>query len=56
MIGPKMHITAPYLEGKGSFTPVMHDLTGVEDAREDGEFLGRPGRDVFQSVHEYYPR
>src|SRR5688572_6249089 len=33
MIGPKMHITAPYLEGKGSFTPVMHELTGVEDAR-----------------------
>src|SRR5882724_4014757 len=22
MIGPKMHITAPYLEGRGSFTPV----------------------------------
>ena len=28
MIGPKMHITAPYLEGRGSFTPVMHTLTG----------------------------
>ena len=26
MIGPKMHITAPYLEGRGSFTPVMHEL------------------------------
>ena len=33
MIGPKMHITAPYLEGKGSFTPVMHTLTGADDAR-----------------------
>ena len=33
MIGPKMHITAPYLEGRGSFTPVMHELTGPEDAR-----------------------
>src|SRR5882672_12321121 len=30
MIGPKMHITAPYLEGRGSFTPVMHELTGPE--------------------------
>src|SRR5437870_5983603 len=33
MIGPKMHVTAPYLEGRGSFTPVMHELTGPEDAR-----------------------
>ena len=29
MIGPKMHITAPYLEGAGAFTPVMHELTGA---------------------------
>lgn len=34
MIGPKMHITAPYLEGSGSFTPVMHTLTGPDDARK----------------------
>jgi imidazolonepropionase-like amidohydrolase len=34
MIGPKMHVTAPYLEGKGSFTPVMHELTGADDARK----------------------
>jgi imidazolonepropionase-like amidohydrolase len=34
MIGPKMHLTAPYLEGRGSFTPVMHTLTGPDDARK----------------------
>src|SRR6185436_164852 len=34
MMGPKMHITAPYLEGVGSFTPVMHTLTGPDDARK----------------------
>src|SRR5689334_20445289 len=34
MIGPKMHITAPYLEGKGAFTPVMHMLTDANDARQ----------------------
>lgn len=34
MIGPKMHITAPYLEGRGSFTPVMHTLTSADDARK----------------------
>ena len=28
MIGPKMHITAPYLEGAGAFTPVMHSSPG----------------------------
>ncbi len=31
--GPKMHTTGPYLEGKGSFTPQMHELTGADDAR-----------------------
>ena len=33
VIGPKMHVTAPYLEGSGAFTPVMHQLTGADDAR-----------------------
>ena len=32
--GPKMHTTGPYLEGRGSFTPQMHELTGVDDARD----------------------
>ena len=33
MIGPKMHVTAPYLEGPGAFTPVMHQLEDAADAR-----------------------
>lgn len=33
MVGPKMHITAPYLEGVGAFTPVMHQLKDADDAR-----------------------
>jgi len=32
MPGPKMHITGPYLEGKGSFAAQMHELTGPDDA------------------------
>jgi imidazolonepropionase-like amidohydrolase len=32
MPGPKMHITGPYLEGVGSYTPQLHELTGPEDA------------------------
>jgi imidazolonepropionase-like amidohydrolase len=43
MIGPKMHVTAPYLEGAGSFTPVMHELTGVEDARRMVNFWADQG-------------
>jgi len=30
--GPKMHITGPYLEGVGSFTPQLHELSGPEEA------------------------
>jgi len=30
--GPKMHTTGPYLEGKGSFTPQMHELVDAADA------------------------
>ena len=32
MPGPKIHITGPYLEGVGSFTPQLHELSGPEDA------------------------
>ena len=32
MPGPKLYITGPYLEGKGTFTPQMHELTGPDDA------------------------
>jgi imidazolonepropionase-like amidohydrolase len=30
--GPKLHITGPYLEGAGSFTPQLHELSGPEEA------------------------
>jgi imidazolonepropionase-like amidohydrolase len=32
MPGPKINITGPYLEGAGSFTPQLHELSGPEDA------------------------
>src|SRR5690606_30360262 len=31
MLGPRVHVTAPYLEGKGAFTPVMREMAGVDD-------------------------
>ena len=49
MIGPKMHITAPYLEGRGAFTPVMHELTGVDDARRMVNFWADAGATSFKA-------
>ena len=49
MIGPKMHVTAPYLEGKGAFTPVMRELTGVEDARRMVNYWADAGATSFKA-------
>jgi imidazolonepropionase-like amidohydrolase len=49
MIGPKMHITAPYLEGRGAFTPVMHELTGADDARRMVNFWADQGATSFKA-------
>jgi imidazolonepropionase-like amidohydrolase len=48
MIGPKIHVTAPYFEGEGSFTPVMHTLTGADDARRMVNFWADQGADSFK--------
>jgi imidazolonepropionase-like amidohydrolase len=34
LIGPKMNITGPYIEGEGAFTRQMHALKDPEDARQ----------------------
>jgi imidazolonepropionase-like amidohydrolase len=49
IIGPKMHITGPYLEGRGSFTPVMHELTGPDDARRMVNFWADQGATSFKA-------
>lgn len=49
MIGPKMFITAPYLEGRGSFTPVMHELTGPDDARRMVNYWADAGATSFKA-------
>src|SRR5687768_13057209 len=49
MIGPKMHITAPYLEGRGAFTPVMHQLTSADDARRMVNFWADLGATSFKA-------
>jgi hypothetical protein len=32
MVGPRMHLTSPYLEGEGAFTIQLYELQGPEDA------------------------
>jgi imidazolonepropionase-like amidohydrolase len=49
MIGPKMHITAPYLEGKGAFTPVMHQLADANDARRMVNYWADQGATSFKA-------
>jgi imidazolonepropionase-like amidohydrolase len=49
MIGPKMHVTAPYLEGAGAFTPVMNQLTGPEDARRMVNYWADAGATSFKA-------
>jgi imidazolonepropionase-like amidohydrolase len=49
MIGPKMFITAPYLEGPGAYTPVMHELTGPDDARRMVNYWADQGATSFKA-------
>ncbi len=49
LAGPKIHVTGPYLEGAGSFTPVMHALTGPDDARETVNYWADEGVTSFKA-------
>ncbi|MFZ0638380.1 MAG: amidohydrolase family protein [Candidatus Acidiferrales bacterium] len=49
LAGPKIHVTGPYLEGVGSFTPVMHALTGPDDARETVNYWADEGVTSFKA-------
>lgn len=47
--GPKMHTTGPYLEGKGSFTPQMHELADADDARNTVNYWMDEGATSFKA-------
>ena len=49
IVGPKMHVTAPYLEGRGAFTPVMHELADPDDARRMVNFWADEGATSFKA-------
>lgn len=47
--GPKMHITGPYLEGKGTVSPQLHELTGPDDARRMVNYWADEGVTSFKA-------
>jgi imidazolonepropionase-like amidohydrolase len=47
--GPNIHVTGPYLEGKGSWALQMHQLTGAEDATKIVNFWLDQGVDNFKA-------
>jgi imidazolonepropionase-like amidohydrolase len=47
--GPHMDVTGPYLEGKGAFTPQMHQLTDAADAKKTVEFWADQGVTSFKA-------
>lgn len=47
LIGPRMHITGPYLENSTTY-PQMHNLTGPEDARRTVEYWASEGATSFK--------
>src|SRR5690348_15483821 len=49
LAGPKIHVTGPYLEGAGSFTPQMHELMGPDDARNTVNFWADAGATSFKA-------
>ncbi|HEY6330311.1 MAG TPA: amidohydrolase family protein [Blastocatellia bacterium] len=55
MVGPKIHVTGPYLEGSPSYTPQMHELTGAEDARRTVEYWEAEGATSFKAYMHITP-
>jgi len=47
--GPKIHVTGPYLEGPGAYTPNMHELTGPEDATRTVDYWATEGATSFKA-------
>jgi imidazolonepropionase-like amidohydrolase len=49
--GPHMHVTGPYLEGKGSWALQLHQLTGPEDATRTVNYWLDEGVDNFKAYN-----
>jgi imidazolonepropionase-like amidohydrolase len=55
LAGPKMHVTGPYLEGPGAFTPQMHQLVDAADAQRTVEFWMAQGVTSFKAYMHITP-
>jgi imidazolonepropionase-like amidohydrolase len=53
--GPKLRITAPYLEGPGAFTEEMHVLTGPEDAARTVDYWASEGVNSYKAYMNITP-
>lgn len=51
LIGPKMNVTGPYLEGEGAFTRQMHALKDADDARRTVEYWIAEGAQSFKAYN-----
>src|SRR5215469_8264243 len=47
--GPKINVTAPYLEGAGTIISQLHQLSGPEDARKTVEYWADEGARSFKA-------
>jgi imidazolonepropionase-like amidohydrolase len=48
-IGPKIHVTGPYLEGKGAVITQLHQLAGPEEAKKTVAFWTEQGATSFKA-------
>lgn len=55
IVGPKMNVTGPYLEGSGAFTPQMHVLTGSDDATRLVNYWAEEGVTSFKAYMHITP-
>jgi len=53
--GPRMHVTGPYLEGQGAYTPQMHQLKDADDARRTVEYWIAEGVSNFKAYMHITP-
>jgi imidazolonepropionase-like amidohydrolase len=51
ILGPAMDVTAPYLEGKGTFFPQMHELSGPTEAKAFVAFWASQGCTSFKAYN-----
>ena len=49
IIGPTMYVTAPYLEGQGSFFPQMHEIKNADEAKKFVNFWADEGFTSFKA-------